>query len=182
MKTRGDCGWVRQRAPRVPGISCKGHSGTPALTQMLKRHQGHMGRNSIVFRTRARRAAFSQTEVLTEAIPPLPSPPLSELAGELLIWVSLTWLTLLVPHLGFPDLLPHSNCESTQVLPRGFSKKQPPLAHALDFPKISQTSSIWPLNTPCLLLSGPRPGTSNSQPPFVAWPLPVPRYLQAQHK
>ena len=40
------------------------------------------------------------------------------------------------------------------------SDKWTPLAHTLDFPKIPQTSSIWPLHPLYLLLIGPRPGTT----------------------
>ena len=56
-------------------------------------------------------------------------------------------------------------------LPAAFPHKQPFLAHASDFPKISQTRNIWPQHALYLLLSGPRPGTNGSRPWFAAWPL-----------
>ena len=42
-----------------------------------------------------------------------------------------------------------------KLFPVAFPYKWPVLAHASDFPKISQISSIWPWHAPYLLLSGP---------------------------
>ena len=57
-----------------------------------------------------------------------------------------------------------------KLLVVAFSHKWSVLAHASDFPKISQTSSIWPQCILYLLLGGPTPGNSSSQPWFTAWP------------
>ena len=97
-------------------------------------------------------SAFSQTEVLAEAFDE-PSP---HRAGKQ------------VPHLSLYQ--PGSHCSPgagdslrpspTQLVgppklfPVDFPYKWPVLAHASDFPKISQTSSPWPQCTPYLSLSG----------------------------
>ena len=57
-----------------------------------------------------------------------------------------------------------------KLFPGAFPYKWPVLAHVSDFPKISQTSSIWPQQALYFSLSGPRPNTSGSQPWFKAWP------------
>ena len=60
---------------------------------------------------------------------------------------------------------------SINYFPVAFPYQWPALAHASDFPKISQTSIIWPWWALFLSLSVPRPGTSDRQPWFAAWPL-----------
>lgn len=52
-----------------------------------------------------------------------------------------------------------------------FPHKWSVLAHAEDFPKISQMSNICSWHTPYLSLSGPRTGTSSRKTWFAAWPL-----------
>ena len=107
---------------------------------------------------RAEEAAFSQTEVLAEAIVPLLSSPLTEPKGWHHIWVSINLSNTVHPTLVIslnpapPNLWVHP-----KMFPMVFPYKQPLLDHASDFPKISQTSSIWPLHTPYPLLSGSRP-------------------------
>ena len=49
------------------------------------------------------------------------------------------------------------------LFPVDFPHEWPILAHTSDFPKISQTSSIWPQHAPYLSPSGPSPGTNGSQ-------------------
>ena len=102
-------------------------SGTAAQrATQLKRHQGHTGRNWIVWhQDKSSRTAFSQTDVLAETTVPLLSPPTTEAAGGSHIWVS---IRILPSHLlGPPELLSVA-----------FPHKWPVLAHAVQFSKISQ--------------------------------------------
>ena len=58
-----------------------------------------------------------------------------------------------------------------KLLPVPFLYRWFILAYTSDFPKFSQTSSIWPQQAPYPLLSGPRPGTSSSRAWYTVWPL-----------
>ena len=78
-----------------------------------------------------------------------------------------TWLTLFAPH-----WWPHPTQLSgpTKLFPVAFPYKWLVLTNASDFPKFSQTSSMWPQWALYLLLWCPRPSTRSSGPSFTAWP------------
>ena len=102
--------------------------------------------------------AFFQKVVLAETIVPLMSLPSTEPG---------------LHHLPHADdsLKPHHTQLSSppKLFQVVFPYEWHYLAHASDFPKISQTS-IWPQHAPYLSPSGLRPGTNNNQPQFAAGP------------
>ena len=118
---------------------------------------------------RAGGAAFSQREVLAEAVVPLLSPFSTE---------PFRWAPYHLPG-SHRSSLPDDSLRSCSIqllvppnpFPVAFPYEWPVLALASNFPKISQESSIWPQCAPYPLLSGHRPGTSGSHHWFTAWPL-----------
>ena len=93
---------------------------------------------------RAGKAAFSQTEVLAEAIVPLLSPPPTEPARGCHIPDSIS-----LSHTVWPCLDSLRPCLTQLSGPPKLFPVPPPhiwliLAHASDSPEFSQTSSIWP--------------------------------------
>ena len=170
-----------QRASGVPGIPLKGPAqGLLRLTFFEPQHWGSslkgtrniQGRSELSrIRARTGGAVFSHTEVLAEAIVSFLRPPSHR---------ACRWVPYLShrqpgyhcsPHPGHslrptpPNLWVHPG-----PFPVAFPYKEPVLPHASDFPKISQTSSIWPLHTLYILLSGPWYSISSSWPWFTAWP------------
>ena len=133
------------------------------------------GTESSGLRTRAEGAACSCIEVLEESIVPLLRPYPSQCvdAGGCHIRVSISLAKLVTPPCSTQLV------DLPKLLPVALPYKWPILAHAVDFPKISQsfnntqTSSIWPWPALSLLLSSPSPVDSGSQPWFRAWPLEV---------
>lgn len=110
---------------------------------------------------RAGGSAFSQMEVLVETSEPSP-----QRVGSQFLYLNLHHPGTV--HLALVIFL---RLQSTQLCPLSFPYKGFFLTHALNLLEISQTRSIWPLCDSYLLLNGPRPDTSGSQPQFSGWPL-----------
>ena len=113
--------------------------------------------------------AFCQTKVLTKDTFPFPGPLTHtytniDKSSRLMPYVSLHQPgSHCLSHPG-DSLRPHPTkiTGPLKLFIVTFPYKWPVLAHASDFPKISQTSSIWPQCAPYLLLSGPSPSTSSN--------------------
>ena len=147
--------WTYSLWPPVPG-------------QQIERHQKYTGWNWITrHQGKSWRTAFSQTEVLAETIFPLLSSSLTEPAGRCRIWDSINLANIVCPML----MIPTQFSGPPQLFPVAFPYELLALAYASDFPKFSQTNSIWLQWAPYFSLSCSRPGNSSNWPLFTAWPL-----------
>ena len=148
--------------------------GAPAPGRQIERHGRHTGRNwsvqhqgeswggSFLPGGSAGRGHWSFSE---------PSPPHSHRASGRVSYLRL--------HQSSSHCLPWPGdsrpCLSQllgppKLFPVAFQYKWLVLAHASDFPKFSQTSSVWLQGAPYISLSCPRPSSSSNQPWFTDWP------------
>ena len=143
----------------------------PALGYQLERHQWHTGRNwSIWHQGETWGAVFSQTERRAEVTVPflnLPPNRATELAGWCHTWDSINLVNTICPSLQIPwDTVP----PSLWVHPSDFSIWMAGFGSCFATSLILKLAIMASLShqSPYFLLSGPRPGTSSSQPRFTA--------------